>query len=216
VSALELQGVAFVAGGRRLLDDISLSLAESERVAVVGANGSGKSLVARAAAGLLPGHSGRVTVLGEDWRTGGAELRRRVGVVLQQSALLSDLTVLENVLFGLGRLSGSAERRARMRAERTLSDFAVEHAADQRVSDLSLGERRRADLARVFGADPDLLILDDVFDGLDSEAAQDLEGRIDRRIARRRRALLFVTHNRGVAERLCPRVLRIENGRLSP
>lgn len=213
---LRFEGAAFVAGGRRLLDGVSFSLDAAERLAVVGVNGSGKSLIARAAAGLLPLSEGTVQVLGEAWGPRSGELRRRVGVVLQQSALLSDLTVLENVRFGHGRQSGPGERRARARAERVLADFNVEHAADQRVSELSLGERRRADLARVFGADPDLLILDDVFDGLDTEAARDLESRIDRKLARRRTALLFLTHDHGAARRLCPRILRIENGRLAP
>ncbi len=214
-TALAFEDVSYVAGGRRLLDRISFALADGERLAIVGANGSGKSLITRMAAGLIRPASGRVAVLGARWTGQDEALRRRVGVVLQQGALLTDLTVAENVRFRLGHVLRSGERRAAIRVDRALSDFGMEYAGDQPVGALSLGERRRADLAQALVTDPDLLVLDDVFDGIDAASAADLEARILRLTARRRRTLLFLTHDRERAGRMAERIVGLENGKLA-
>lgn len=218
MSALSFERVAFVAGGRRLLDDVSFALEPGERLAIVGANGEGKTVIARLAAGLLAPTAGRVSVLGASWSDAArpADLRRRVGVVLQQAALLSDHTVAENVRFGLGRAAPGQERRTRLRVDRALTEMGVDHLADEELPELSHGERRRADLARMFLTDPELMILDDVFDGVDDDAADDLERRVARTLARRRPALLLLSHHVSRAAALAERVLRLEQGRLIP
>lgn len=218
-SVLRLSNVAYVAGGARLLDRIDLDLAAGERLAVVGANGSGKSTLALIAGGLTPPSQGSVALFGKDTAALPAPalrlLRGRIGMVMQGGSLMTDLTVEGNLRLSLGALSGSGQERARRRLDRILLDFELEHLYARPVEALSAGEKRRVELARAFLRDPDLLILDDPFDGADAPTAADLRARVRRLLSRRPRALLLATHDEGLAAELCGSAVKLENGVLS-
>lgn len=215
---LTLRNVAYVAGGARVLDRIDLELAEGQRLAVVGANGSGKSLLAAIAGALTAPSQGSVALFGVE--TGRLEpealrsLRGRVGMAMQGGSLMADLDVESNLRLGLRALSGAALDRARRRLDRILLDFALDHLYARPVEDLSAGEQRRVELARAFLRDPDLLILDDPFEGADAATAADLRERVGRMLKRRPRAVLLLTHDEALATELCGSSLRLRNGRL--
>lgn len=215
---LELSEVGQVVGGARTLDRISLSLRPGARLAVVGANGSGKSTLARIAAGLKPPSSGRVSLFGQDLaKTSADEVRRlrsRMGVVLQGGSLIGDLPVEDNLRLGLGAVREASFARLRGRFDRIIINFGLEHAGDRLASELSAGEQRRLELARAFVREPDLLILDDPFEGADAAAAADMETRLVKALRRRPVALLLLTYDEALAQRLEATIGRLDRGRL--
>jgi ABC-type multidrug transport system ATPase subunit len=215
-AALALQDVAYVAGGARTLDRISLTLGEGERLAIVGENGAGKSTLARIAAGLTPPLAGSVRLFGVDPAALTAEslrrLRSRVSVVVQGGSLLGELTVEENLRLSLGALPAAALPRVRRRLDRLLVNFGLESAYDCPAAALSVGEQRRLELARAFVREPDLLILDDPMQGADAATAADLERKLARSLARRPAAVLLLTHDEAFAARLCARVAALSRG----
>lgn len=217
-AALELRDVAYIAGGTRTLDHVSLSLASGERLAVVGENGAGKSTLARIAAALEPPLAGTVRLFGVDPEALTSEslrrLRSRISVVAQGGSLLGELTVEENLRLGLGAVRMEAMPRLRRRIDRLVVNFGLETAYDCRADALSVGEQRRLELARAFLREPELLILDDPLQGADAATAADLERRLFRSLARRPAAMLLLTHDEALARRLCERTAMLVRGTL--
>jgi ABC-type multidrug transport system ATPase subunit len=214
---LAFEGVSLVLGGVRLLDRIDLTIAPGERVAIVGESGSGKGWLLRLAVGLVEPGSGTVRLMGVALDEADTDVRRllraRCGLAMQGGSLLGDLTVEENMRLALGRVGGRDARAAR-RIDRLLLEYGLEQAATIRADMLSIGERRRAELARAFMRDPDLLILDEPFEGAYARGAA-LEEQVRRRIVPHGRALLLLTQDAALAARLCERVYRLEAGRLA-
>jgi ABC-type multidrug transport system ATPase subunit len=187
-AVLVLDDVAAVLGGTRVLDRISFSLGSGERLALVGANGSGKSVLARITMGLSRPSAGTVTLFGQDLAQVDAgalrRLRSRTGVVLQGGGLIGDLSIDDNLTLAVGLTGKLAQARLRTRIDRAIVDFGLEQATARVASELSAGERRRLELARAFLREPDLLVLDDPFDGTDEATAADLEVRLTRALRR--------------------------------
>lgn len=210
---LSFDHVSLVLGGARLLDHIDLRLAPGERMAIVGESGAGKGWLLKLALGLTAPSSGTITLMDTPLANADADARRlaraRCGVAMQGGSLLGDLSVEDNMRLALG----TASPRAARRIDRLLLEFALEQAAATRADALSVGERRRAELARAFVRDPELLILDEPFEGAFARG-EALEAQVRRRIVPQQRALLLLTQDEALSARLCTRIYRLERGRL--
>ncbi len=213
---LAFDRIGLVLGGARLLDDVSFSIARGERIAIIGDSGTGKSWVQRLAIGLAEPSSGTVQLMGLDLHDSDAQARRllraRCGLVMQGGSLLGDYSLEDNLRLALGA-GGGHNIRAAGRIDRLLLDFGLEARAATPAAQLSIGERRRAELARAFVRDPDLLILDEPFEGAFARS-DGLEAQIRRRIIPHDRALLLLTQDEGAAARLATRIYRLEGRRL--
>jgi tungstate transport system ATP-binding protein len=211
---LALEGGHVTRGGARVLDVPSFRLAEQELVAVVGPNGSGKSTLLLTLMGLLPRDAGRVLFRGSAV-SGEAEavaFRRRMALVLQEP-LLFDTTVFENVATGLRlRSVGRAETRERVHA--CLERFRVGPLAARAARKLSGGEARRVCLARALVVEPEVVLLDEPFAGLDLPTRQAITDDLARALRDARVAGILVTHEPTEALRLCHRVVVMQGGRI--
>src|SRR5437773_6689040 len=156
---------------KTVLDGISFRLAHGETKAIFGVAGSGKSTILKLALGLIKPDSGRIRVLGEDItqmrEDDHFELRRRVGIVFQESALFDSLTVRENVAFRLLEEGKVAEDEVEKRVREALSFVELEHTMDLFPSELSGGMRRRVAIARTIITHPEVLLYDSPTGGLD-------------------------------------------------
>lgn len=211
-----LRDVGLVMGETRVLDRVSLALAPGEHVAIVGEAGVGKSLIARLALGLIQPTDGSVSLFGEEPATldHGARrrLRARCGVALQGGSLFGELSVEDNLRLGFAPARGDPPRHRR-RIDRLLIDFGLEHRVGTSAGLLSAGAQRRLELARAFLRDPALLVLDEPFEGALGRASQ-LETQLRTQLIGRPRALLLLTQDVGMAERLATRVVTLRRGRL--
>src|SRR5881296_2983564 len=154
-----------------VLDGISFQLPHGETKAIFGVAGSGKSTILKLALGLLKPDSGRIHVLGEEITEMREdqlfELRRRVGIVFQESALFDSLTVRENVAFRLLEEGDVSEEEIEDRVREALSFVELEQTVDLYPSELSGGMRRRVGIARTIITHPDVLLYDSPTGGLD-------------------------------------------------
>ncbi len=190
--ALELIGLAHAYRGTPVLEDVELSVAPGELVAVLGPSGCGKTTLLRAVAGLLLPRRGRLRVGGRDVAQDGRELipaeRRGVGLVFQEYALFPALTVRGNVAFALPR--GEAAR-----ADELLDLVGLRELADRRPGELSGGQQQRVALARALAPRPHLLLLDEPFANVDAGMRQRLGRELRGLLRRAHTAALLVTHD---------------------
>jgi ABC-2 type transport system ATP-binding protein len=210
--AVDIQGVTHRYGAHVALREVSLQVAPGTLYGVLGPNGSGKTTLFRILSTLMPPSEGRACVFGLDTTQEAEAVRQRLGVVFQEEALDENLTVRENLRFqaALYGLHG-ADRRARIDA--LLSRLDVADRADDPVSDLSGGLRRRADLARGLLHRPELLLLDEPTTGLDPAARRAFWTAIERLRDEEGTTLLLATHLMDEAER-CDRVGILSDGAL--
>jgi phospholipid/cholesterol/gamma-HCH transport system ATP-binding protein len=154
-----------------VLEGISFQLARAETKVLLGASGTGKTLILKLALGLIKPDSGHITVLGEEVTQMREEdlfaLRRRIGMVFQESALFDSLTVEENVAYRLLEETGQVTEEIHARVLEALRFVELEHTVELFPSELSGGMRRRVAIARAMITQPEVLLYDSPTGGLD-------------------------------------------------
>lgn len=202
---LRIAGLRFQPNGRAILDGVDLELSGEGISVILGPNGTGKTLLLRLLAGLLPASGGTIA-----WN--GAPLPKdRLAMVFQQPMLLR-MTVFTNVEFALRpQAMSAAERRAR--TTEVLERVGLAHRAKDCARLLSGGERQRLALARAWAMRPRLLLLDEPTASLDPSATETVE-RIIREIRTEGAKVLMTTHNLGQATRLADDIVFLADGRV--
>nr|WP_189613472.1 ABC transporter ATP-binding protein [Pigmentiphaga litoralis] len=169
--ALSFRGLSVGYGDRTILRDIDMVIRPGQVVAIMGGSGSGKTTLLRAAVGQLAPQKGTVQAFGQDLSrlSGDAvfAVRKRMGVLFQQGALFTDLDVYENVAFPLREHTDWPESRIRETVLAKLQAVGLKAAAFLRTSEISGGMARRVALARAVVLDPELILYDEPFAGLD-------------------------------------------------
>jgi phosphonate transport system ATP-binding protein len=217
-------GKEFV-GGRRALDDVSLSVCAGELVVVLGANGSGKSTLLRCIVRLIEPSTGSVRVLGQDLAPlRAADLRaarRAVAMIFQTANLVRRRSALANVATGtLGRhhdlatALGWLPRAELLYAGTLLQRVGLLHLAHQRADTLSGGEAQRVAIARGLAQQPRVLLADEPVASLDPEAAEGVLQLLRELAARDRLAVLCVLHQPELALRYADRIVGLRAGRV--
>jgi heme exporter protein A len=191
------------------LSGVNLAVRRGEFLALFGPNGAGKSTLLRILAGLLAPTAGGVEIAGRDL-TANPELRRRLGVISHQTLLYGQLTALENVVF-YARLYDVPNPAAR--AEEVIAAVGLSSRRHDLVRTFSRGMQQRLAIARATVHDPDLLLLDEPYTGLDQQAAHRLTEALER-AGRRDRTVVMTTHDisRGLA--MADRAALLINGKL--
>ena len=198
-------------GGLRAVDGVSFQLQPGELLTVFGPNGAGKTTLLRMLAGVMRPNSGHVRVAGAPADVASRDWRHRVGIVSHQSLLYGPLTITENLLF-YGRLFGLADLKTRI-PER-LASMGLSDRARTPVRELSRGLKQRVALARALLHDPEVVLLDEPYTGLDPHASAVLREQLAS-LKDGRRTVVLVTHNLIQGLELADRVAIQVHGRFS-
>jgi len=168
---LRFTDVSLGYGDFTVLSGISIQALRGQVVALMGGSGSGKTTLLRAATAQITAQKGRVSVFGQDIAQLSGEalrkLRQRMGVLFQQGALFTDLNVFENVAFPLREHTRISEGQIQERVLEKLDAVGLKAAAHLRISEISGGMARRVALARAIVLEPELILYDEPFAGLD-------------------------------------------------
>lgn len=197
-------------GDKRALHDLNLSVEPGEIVGFLGPNGAGKSTTVKILTGLIRPSSGRAIVAGFDVVEEPLEVKRRIGYVPETAAIYDALTAAEYLEF-VACLHHMDTKAAAARRNELLELFGLGEAQNQRMTEYSKGMRQKVVMAAALLHRPDVLFLDEPFDGLDANAAA-VAKELLKRLASQGRTILFCSHILEVVERVCSRIVIINEG----
>ncbi len=195
----------------RAVEGMSFSVGRGTIFGLLGPNGAGKTTILKILSTLSQPTSGRAHVLGYDVVAQPVEVRRRISVVLQETAVELFLTVWDNLL-SFARFHGLERSLARRRATEVLERFRLTAEADRKVQDLSGGYRRRVQVAKVFMVSTPLLFMDEFSTGMDPILKRAVMDYL-REEARQGRTIVLTTQILSEAEELCQDILIMNKGR---
>src|SRR5580765_5487700 len=195
----------------RALDGLSFDVARGAIFGLLGPNGAGKTTLVRVLSTLTRPTAGAASVLGHDVVAAPLDVRRRISVVIQETAVELFLTVRDN-LGTFARFHGLRGAEIRARAERVLEDFGLTSEAHRKVMDLSGGFRRRVQVAKVFMVDTPVVFLDEFSTGMDPIMKRSVMDKL-RREAASGRTIVLTTQILSEAEELCDDILILNRGR---
>lgn len=191
--ALTISGVSHTFGAKAALTDVSLTVPKGAFCALLGVNGAGKTTLFSLITRLYDSTSGRIAVAGFDARRQPGQALARLGVVFQSRALDGDLTVRQNLIYHAA-LHGIGTGAAQIRITDVLALVDLSDTGQTRVSKLSGGQQRRAEIARALLHRPELLLLDEATAGLDVRARAEVLALVRRLIAQEGVSTLWATH----------------------
>ena len=214
--SIKLEQITKVFGAQRVLDDVSLTIAEGEFFVVLGPSGCGKSTLLRLISGLEPLDGGRIEINGREVASGTQHLppeARGVGVVFQSYALWPHMSVAANVAFPL-ETAGKTKSEITRRTDECLSTVELTRFADRKPADLSGGQRQRVALARCLAQGASTILMDEPLANLDPH----LRGAMEEELSAFHKAsgatTLFITHDQREAMALADRIAILWEGRL--
>lgn len=191
--ALDIRSVSHNFGAFKALDDVSLTVPRGGFTALLGVNGAGKSTLFNLITRLYANRTGEIRVAGHDVRRESGPALQKLGVVFQSRALDADLTVRQNLLYHAA-LHGIPRKPALERLTEVLSWVDLSDRLDAKVSALSGGQVRRAEIARALLHRPQLLLLDEATVGLDVKSRAEVLALTRRLIADQGVSALWATH----------------------
>jgi ABC-2 type transport system ATP-binding protein len=206
---LEIRHVTKRYGSRTVLDDVTFDVREGRMTGFVGANGAGKTTAMRIILGVLNSDGGSVTL---DGRELGPDDRRRFGYMPEERGLYPKMRLEEQLVY-LARLHGFGAEGAHRNSRELLERLGLGERAGENIEKLSLGNQQRAQIAAALVHDPEVLVLDEPFSGLDPVAVDVVVQVLkDRAVAGA--PVLFSSHQLDIVERLCDDLVIIADGRI--
>lgn len=198
-----------------ILNNVNLTVAAGETIAIVGKSGSGKSTLLSLLAGLDQATSGHVRIKGQDLSAmdedGRADVRKQhVGFVFQNFQLLPHLSALDNVMLPLELIG---DTQASDKAKAWLAKVGLSERLDHQPNQLSGGEQQRVAIARAFACEPDILFADEPTGNLDENTGEKIEDLLFNLNAQLNTTLVLVTHDETLAQR-CQRQVHLIDGQL--
>ncbi len=195
------------------VDSIDLQIESGQVFGFLGPNGAGKSTVIKLLTTLISPSNGEISVLGIDSSKHPLEIRKKIGVVLQQPSYEPTLSA-EKSLDKYGMMWNIDKKTRKKRTEELLSAFGLEEIRKKKMEDLSIGQRRRVQVAREFMHNMELLFLDEPTVGLDPTARRKLLDFLRDQVKKSGLTIFYTTHVLSEAEYLCDNIAIINNGKI--
>lgn len=212
---LSIDGLQKTYGGRRVVDGVSFHVQRGEVVGLLGRNGAGKTTSFDMVLGLVKPEKGSITLGDKQLTKLPIHLRSRLGIgyLPQENSTFRKLTVTENIRLIL-ELRGVKKKEQKEKIDFLLAQFGLEHLADVSAVQLSGGERRRLEIARTLSAEPEFILLDEPFTGIDPISIADIQGLIRRLRDEWNLGVLLTDHNPRATLHITDRAYLINHGKI--
>ena len=212
MSCIDVNHLSKSYGSIKAVNDLILSIKKGQVFGFLGPNGAGKSTTIKLLTTLIRPSSGSLSILGIDAISNPLKIRSKIGVVLQQPSYEPTLSV-EKSLDKYGMMWNISKTERKKRLEQLLKDFDLVEVRKKRNEDLSIGQRRRVQVAREFMHDMELLFLDEPTVGLDPEARRKLLDYLKNKV-KTGLTIFYTTHILSEAEYLCDKIAIIDKGKI--
>jgi lipopolysaccharide export system ATP-binding protein len=213
MSRLRVEELAKKYRSRQVVNDLSIEVRSGEVVGLLGPNGAGKTTAFYMIVGLVPTDAGRILIDDKDVTKLPVHRRARLGLgyLPQEASVFRKLTVRENILAILETRSGMSADQREKELEALLDELHIGHIRDSLGQSLSGGERRRVEIARALAAQPQFMLLDEPFAGVDPISVLDIQ-RIVRHLSARSIGVLITDHNVRETLGICNRAYIVSGG----
>ena len=201
--------------GKIALDDVSFKLKNGETVGILGPNGAGKTTLFYIIAGLIKSDSGKVHISGKEINNKSISERTSLGLsyLPQESSIFKGLTVEQNIYSALEQRKDLSKNERYKKLEELLEEFSLLKFSKTLGIKLSGGERRRTEIARSLASDPEFILLDEPFAGIDPLAVSDLKKTIDN-LNKKNIGILISDHNVRDTMNICTNVIVVDQGKI--
>ncbi len=201
-------------GGHRVVDNVSLRISSGRVVGLLGPNGAGKTTTFYMITGLVRPDRGEVYLDDQDISQLPVYLRARLGInyLPQETSVFRKLTVAENIMAILETVEANKDRR-KERLENLLAELDIANLRDQRADSLSGGQKRRLEITRALVTDPDFILLDEPFAGLDPIVVLEIQ-KIIRKLKDRGIGIIITDHNTRETLGVCDTIYLLDRGRI--
>jgi ABC-type multidrug transport system ATPase subunit len=207
--SIEIKNLTRRYGYRIALRKVTLDFSEKGIQGLFGSNGAGKTTLMRVISTLLRPHGGSITVMGFDPQEEPEEVKQRIGLVGDKILLYDELTGIENLRF-YSKLHGMTASFFDSQVEDLAPRFAIKSWLEEPVKNLSTGLKKRLDIVRSLLHDPELLLLDEPFSGLDKDTTEDFQAYLNEH--RNTRTTIVTTHNLAFGADLCDEFVTLRKG----
>ncbi|MPW24577.1 ATP-binding cassette domain-containing protein [Alkalibaculum sp. M08DMB] len=205
---LEVKDIYKSFSDNEILHGISLSVESGKALGLLGRNGAGKTTTIRILMNLFDADSGEILINGQNFRA----LDHQIGYLPEERGLYPKKKVIEQLIY-LGQLRGLSKKEAKENSLHWLKRLGVEEYKDKKLETLSKGNQQKVQLAQTFLCNPDIIILDEPFSGLDPLNSQILKD-IIRELIRENKLLIFSSHQMGYVEEFCEEIAIINFGEI--
>ena len=214
VRELKAKGLVKAYGGTRVVDDVSLRIKSGQVVGLLGPNGAGKTTTFYMITGLVKPDNGEVYLDDQDISELPVYLRARLGIsyLPQETSVFRKLTVSDNIMAILETVESDKNRRNE-RLEELLAELDISALRDQRADSLSGGQKRRLEITRALVTDPDFILLDEPFSGLDPIVVLEIQ-KIITKLKDRGIGIVITDHNTRETLGVCDTIYLLDKGRI--
>jgi lipopolysaccharide export system ATP-binding protein len=211
---LRAQGLVKEFKGHRVVDDVGLFVESGKVVGLLGPNGAGKTTTFYMITGLVKPDHGNILLDGQDISMLPVYLRARMGIsyLPQETSVFRKLTVEQNIMAILETMEPDKSKR-KVRLERLLDDLAISPLRDQQAQSLSGGQKRRLEITRALVTEPDFILLDEPFAGLDPIVVAEIQ-KIIAELKRRGIGIVITDHNTRETLGVCDKIYLLDRGRI--
>ena len=209
---IETFKLAKIYGNVPVVDGLSMRIERGTFHGFLGPNGAGKSTTIKMLTGIIAPDSGDVRIFGQDLKRCGTAIKKRIGVVPEELCLFENLTAAEYLVF-VGRMYGLPREMALSRAQELLEWVGLDNTGETLVLEYSHGMRKKLALCAAIIHDPELLFLDEPFEGIDAVASRTIREVLEQ-LCKRGATIFLTSHILEVVERLCSHVSIIDRGKL--
>jgi len=215
VATLKASNLAKSFRGRTVVQDVSLEISSGQIVGLLGPNGAGKTTCFYMIVGIIEADRGAITIDGQDLTKLPMHGRARqgIGYLPQEASIFRKLSVANNILAVLQTRSDLKKEQQRDKMEQLLQEFHINHIRDSLGMSLSGGERRRVEIARALATDPDFILLDEPFAGVDPISVNDIKQIIEH-LQARGIGILITDHNVRETLDICEKAYIVGEGHI--
>ena len=216
MATLTAKNLAKAYKGRRVVEDVSLTVNSGEIVGLLGPNGAGKTTTFYMVVGIVPRDAGNIIIDDEDISLLPlhARARRGIGYLPQEASIFRRLSVYDNLMAVLQIRDDLSNEQREDRAKELMEEFHIEHLRDSLGQALSGGERRRVEIARALAARPDVLLCDEATSALDPETTASVLSLLADINQKLNLTIVLITHELEVVKTLCDHAALLEHGEI--